>query len=62
MFNNLKIALSGAIAAITYQAIRYGVDNIDWLGPIVVGVITLVVFSLLSRIHDPHNNVINKNQ
>lgn len=58
MLDNFRIAFSGAIAAIIYQAIRYGLGNIDWLSPIVVGVITLVVFSLLSSIRYPNNGLI----
>jgi uncharacterized membrane protein YcjF (UPF0283 family) len=58
MFDNFKIAFSGAVAAIIYQAIRYGLNDIDWLAPIVVGVVTLVVFSVLSSIRFSNKRLI----
>ena len=50
MLESLKIACGGAVGTIIYQVIRFGTDGIDWLGPIVVGVLTFVVYALLSKI------------
>lgn len=59
MLDNLKIAFSGAIAVIVYQIIRGGLAGIDWLSPIVVGVTTLIVFSLLSSVLKTNRQLLN---
>ncbi|MCC2614727.1 hypothetical protein LJ739_00545 [Aestuariibacter halophilus] len=60
MTNPLLLAFSAAFGALVHQFIRYGLQGIDWLAPVVVGVVTVLIYSALTSVFEkprqtPHN-------